>query len=237
LSQYQIIICIPLCTMSSDNSNDDDDNNDNNHGVPTSSRDRLGGKGSFDNNDNYTDHYRRENQLPSLVPRMNKRQERMCAEKRVCDLEYDLRQLEADNKRLKVELKFSKKKYRHLSKEDIRTYNEWTFDEANLANKINDFSRDVMFQHYKFLKEGWQDYKLSNQKSLSYFVGQKMADTYQNMRILTSGREFEDQWDRVYVPVIEKKYQNMRNNIGNNIRETYFRELHDQVHCLVLFVI
>jgi hypothetical protein len=64
-----------------------------------------------------------------------------------------------------------------------------------------------------------------------------MADTYQNMRILTSGREFEDQWKRVYVPVIEKKYQNMRNNIGNNIRETYFRGLHDQVHCLIHFVI
>ncbi len=61
--------------MSSDNSNDDDNNNMDNHGVPTSSRDRLGGKGSFDNNDNYTDCHRCENQLPSLVTRMNKRQE------------------------------------------------------------------------------------------------------------------------------------------------------------------
>ncbi len=161
----------------------------------------------------------------------------MHAEKRVRDLEYDLRQLEADNKRLKVELKFEKEKYRRLSKEDIRTCNEWTFDKANLANKINDFSRDVMFPRYKFLKEGWQDYKPSNEKSLSYFEGQKMADTYQNMRILTSGRKFEDQWERVYVPVIKKKYQSMRNNIGNNIRETYFYELHDRVHCLVHFVI
>jgi hypothetical protein len=33
------------------------DNNSNNHGVPTLSRDRLGGKGSFDNNDNYTDRH------------------------------------------------------------------------------------------------------------------------------------------------------------------------------------
>jgi hypothetical protein len=54
-----------------------------------------------------------------------------------------------------------------------------------------------------------------------------MADTYQNMRILTSGREFKDQWERIYVPVIKKKYQNMRNNIGKDIREIYFRELHD----------
>jgi hypothetical protein len=54
--------------------------------------------------------------------------------------------------------------------------------------------------------------------------GKKMADTYQNMTILTSGREFEDQWERVHAPVIKKKYQNMRNNTGNDIRETYFCE-------------
>ncbi len=94
-----------------------------------------------------------------------------------------------------------------------------------------------MFLHYKFLKEGLQDYEPNNKKSLSYFVGQKMADTYQNIRILTSGREFEDQWERVYAPVIKKKYQNMRNNAGKDIRETYFCELHDQVHCLIYFLI
>ena len=82
LLQYQIIICILSRTMSSNNSNNDDNNNKDNHGVFTSSRDRLGGKGSFDNNDNYTDHHQRENQLPSLVPRMNKRQEQMHAEKK-----------------------------------------------------------------------------------------------------------------------------------------------------------
>ncbi len=57
LLQYQSIICIPSRTMSSENTDNVDDNNDNNHGVPTSSRDRLEGKGSFDNNDNYTDHH------------------------------------------------------------------------------------------------------------------------------------------------------------------------------------
>ncbi len=57
LLQYQIIICIPSRTMSSNKSNNDDDNNDDNHGVPTSSRDRLGGKGSFNDNDNYTDRH------------------------------------------------------------------------------------------------------------------------------------------------------------------------------------
>ncbi len=157
-------------------------------------------------------------------------------QKKVHDLEYDLRQLGAKNKQLKEELNCSKKKFRHLRKDNIGTYNEWTFNKANLANKINNFSRDVMFRRYKFLKEGWQDYNPSNEKSLLFYVGQMMADTYQNMRILTLEREFKDQWDRVYVSVIKKKYQNMRNNVGNGIRETYFRELHDQV-CLIHFVI
>jgi hypothetical protein len=47
--------------------------------------------------------------------------------KRVPDLEFDVRELEEENKRLKLELK-GKKKYRHSSTEDLRQDNEWTFD-------------------------------------------------------------------------------------------------------------
>ncbi len=79
--------------MSSDNSNDDsDDNNDNNHGYHTSSRDRLGGRGFLNNNDNYTDRHQCKNRLPSSIPMMNERQEQMRAENRVSDLEYDIRE-------------------------------------------------------------------------------------------------------------------------------------------------
>jgi hypothetical protein len=100
-------------------------------------------------------------------------------------------------------------------------------DEAILADKVTKFSRDYMFPCYKFLKEGWQDYDPKNKKSLSYFVGRKMADTYRSMRIPTIGREFEDWWERVYVPVIGLKYQNMRCNLGNDVQAQYFGELHD----------
>jgi hypothetical protein len=54
-----------------------------------------------------------------------------------------------------------------------------------------------------------------------------MADIYRSMRISTIGREFEDQWERVYVPVIGLKYQNMRCNLGNGIRARDIGELHD----------
>ncbi len=86
-----------------------------------------------------------------------------------------------------------------------------------MASKVTTLSRDYMFPRYKFLKEGWQDDDPTNKKSLSYFIRRKMADTYKSMRILTIGREFEDQWEWVYVPVIGLKYQNMRCNLGNDV--------------------
>jgi hypothetical protein len=101
----------------------------------------------------------------------------MQAEKRIRDLEDDVKELEAVNNRLKEEVKNYKKKVHRSSKRDIRDSNGWTGNEAILADKVAKFSRDYMFPHYKFLKEGWQDYNPTNKKSLSYFVGRKMADT------------------------------------------------------------
>jgi hypothetical protein len=137
--------------------------------------------------------------------------------KKVRDLEDDVKEFEAVNKRLKEELKNSKKRVSCSSKGDIRNSNGWTGTKAILANKVTKFSRDYMFPRYKFLKEVWEDYNPTNKKSLSYFVGRKITDTYRSMRIPTIGREFEDQWERVYVPVIGLKYQNMRCNMGNNV--------------------
>jgi hypothetical protein len=151
----------------------------------------------------------------------------MRAEKRICDFEDDVKESKAVNKRLKEELKNYKKRVCCSSKGDIRDFNGWMGDEAILANKVTKFSKDYMFPCYKFLKEGWQDYNPTNKKSLSYYVGRKMADTYRSMRIPMIGREFEDQWERVYVPVIGLKYQNMRCNLGNNVQAQYFGELHD----------
>ncbi len=151
----------------------------------------------------------------------------MCAEKRVRDLEDDVKELEAENKRLKEELKNLKRRVSRSSKGDIRNSNGWTSDEAILADKVAKFSRDYMFPCYKFLKEGWEDYDPMNKKSLSYFVGRKMADTFRSMRIPTIGREFEDQWERVYVLVIGLKFQKMRCNLGNDVQTQFFGELHD----------
>ncbi len=181
-------------------------NDDNSRDKTTTSRAQYSRYESSDNNNLHTDRYKQGKRQPDVAPRGDERQEQMHVEKRIRDLEDDVKELEAMNKRLKEELKKIKNKVRCSSKGDIRDSNGWTGDEAILANKVTEFSRDYMFPHYKVLKEGWQYYNPTNKKSLSYFVGRKMADTYRSMRIPTIGREFEDQWERVYGLVIGLKY-------------------------------
>ncbi len=200
---------------------------DNSRDKTTTSRARYSRNDSSDNDNLHTDQYKQGKRQPDVAPRGDERHERMRAEKRIRDLEDYVKELEAVNKRLKEELKNYKKKVHCSSKGDIRDSNGLMGDEAILADKATTFSRDYMFPRYKFLKEGWQDYNPMNKKSLSYFVRRKMADTYRSMRIPMIRREFEDQWERVYVPVIGLKYQNMRCNLGNNVRAKYFGELHD----------
>ncbi len=91
--------------------------------------------------------------------------------------------------------------------------------------KITEFCKDFLFPHYKFLKDGWKIFNLENEKSFSFFVGKNMAKTYLNMRIATTGTQYEDEWERIYVPTIGLKYTHMRCNLGSNIRLQYFGEL------------
>ncbi len=77
----------------------------------------------------------------------------MHVEKRIRDLEDDVKELEVVNKRLKEELQNYKKKVHCSSKGDIRDSNGWMSNEATLANKVTKFSRDYMFPCYKYLKE------------------------------------------------------------------------------------
>jgi hypothetical protein len=158
---------------------------DNSHDKTTTSWVRYSRHDSSDDNNLHTYRYKQGKWQPDVAPRGDERQERMRSEKRIRDLEDNVNELEAVNKRLKEELKNYYKKVRCSSKGDIRDSNGWIGDEAILADKVTKFTRDYMFPRYKFLKEGWQDYDPMNKKSLSYFVGRKMADTYRSMRIPT----------------------------------------------------
>jgi hypothetical protein len=144
------------------------DNNDS-RDKTTNSRARYSRNNSSDNDNLHTDHYKQGKWQPDVAARGDERQEQMRAEKRIPDLEDDVKELEVGNKRLKEELKNYKKKVHCSSKGDIRDSNGWMGNEAILADKVTKFSKDYMFPCYKFLKEGWQDYNPTNKIELVIF--------------------------------------------------------------------
>ncbi len=122
------------------------------------------------------------------------------------ELKDKLYKLEDNNKKLKAELKASKKSNSKSTKGDVWNANDWTVEDANLEDKVMDFCKDFLFPCYKFLKDGWKSYKPENNKSFCYFVGKNMAKKYKNMRIAMTGSTFENEWNRIYVPTIRLKY-------------------------------
>jgi hypothetical protein len=115
------------------------------------------------------------------------RNNRAHMEKRMQMLEDILYELEESNKKLKAELMATKQLTNKSTKGEIRNANDWTDEEANLANKIAEFCKDFLFPCYKFLKDGWKTFAPENEKSFSNFVRKNMAKTYLNLRIAMTG--------------------------------------------------
>ncbi len=88
--------------------------------------------------------------------RRDERQDKGCTEKRMRELEDNLYELEENNKTPKAELKASKTSNSKSTKGDIWNANDWTGEEANLADKVMECCKDFLFPCYKFLKDGWK---------------------------------------------------------------------------------
>ncbi len=101
ISNTIIIIALftkSLETMTSMFSSKIDD--DNSHDKTTTSRARYSRNDSSDNDNLHTDCYEQGKWQPDVALRGDERQERTRAEKRIRDLEDDVKELEAVNKRL-----------------------------------------------------------------------------------------------------------------------------------------
>lgn len=121
--------------------------------------------------------------------------------------------LTRENTRLKAELRKAQTKSRRMTKGGMRTYNEWNAKEANLSDRISSFCGSYVFRRYKFLKDGWETYKPDNVNSLSSFFKRKVVDVHRD--------DYEDEWERIYVPSISSKFKTLRCNLNNTIREQY----------------
>jgi hypothetical protein len=167
--------------MSSDNSKDKQNN----------ATTKLGGQRYPSEDDHQSRHKSSQGKQHHL--RRDERRDKGCTEKRMRELEDKLYKLNENNKKLKAEFKASKKSNSRSMKGDIWNTNDWTGEEANLADKVMEFCKDFLFPCHKFVKDGWQSYEPENDKSFCYFVGKNMANTYKNMRIATTGLTFEDE--------------------------------------------
>ncbi len=61
------------------------------------------------------------------------------------------------DEKLKAELKALKKLNSKSTKGDIRNANDWTSEEANLADEVFELCKDFLLPCYKFLKDGWME--------------------------------------------------------------------------------
>ncbi len=70
--------------------------------------------------------------------------------------------------------------------------------------------------------ENWQKFNQENEHSFSLFVAKKILEYNADVRDFMSN--YEDQWEKIYVPVICQKYNTMKGNLNNKIRKQYFGE-------------
>ena len=127
--------------------------------------------------------------------------------------EQELDELVDENKKLKSELRKALSSNSRGTKGDIRKDYGWNGEEVNLSDRVSLFCRDYLFPRFKFLSDDWHKYDAENENSLSYFVGKRMK--------MNSMNRYEDLWERVFVPTIHLKYQTIRCNLNNAIKQIY----------------
>ncbi len=113
---------------------------------------------------------------------------------------------------LELELNMTKIKNQQ-NKKKVREDYHWTGEEINFSDTVNQFCKLFLFPKYKFLKEGWPDYRPDRKNSLYLLCMQYLK--------IPEGTKPEDIWQRVIVLLIRVKYINIKGNMNNNIKKIY----------------
>lgn len=88
-----------------------------------------------------------------------------------------------------------------------------SYDHTN-QNIISQFCKNKLFPHQKFLHPSWKIYSEMDKTSLSYKIGEEIDVP------IHEDREFY--WTNKIVPMINKKYCEIRANINSGIKLEYF---------------
>jgi len=114
---------------------------------------------------------------------------------------------------LQSELARYKKAGSRMNNAQVREELNWSAEEINFAETVNNFCKHYLFVRIKFLKDDWQSY-LPMEKSSLYSVCMRKLSIPENA-------ERRDIWERVIVPAISRKYKNLKCNLANDIKTIY----------------
>ncbi len=93
------------------------------------------------------------------------------------------------------------------------------YDHCN-ADIVSGFCKSIMFPKYKFLELLYMICSLENQRSLCY----KINGMIEKPLAITSDLDHEYYWVNYTVPIINKKYCEMRSNFNTEVKKKYIGE-------------
>jgi hypothetical protein len=128
------------------------------------------------------------------------------------DLFKLLEEKERKIKLLGLELSMMKGKARQNKKTVREDYN-WSGEEIDFSESINNFCKSFLFPRYEFLKEGWQEYLPDKRNSLYSLCMRHLK--------IPEGADEDDIWERVIVLSIKMKYINIKGNMNNDLKKIY----------------
>jgi len=141
------------------------------------------------------------------------------------ELKKIIAERDARIKKLEMELARNRTAGTRLNNTQVRAQLKWTGEEINFAETVHNFCKVFLFVRVKFLKDNWQRYLPKDRKSL-YSVCMRHLK-------IPQGSEPRDIWERVIVPSIARKYQNMKCNLNNDIKAIYMSMTPKFIVCIV----
>jgi len=101
-----------------------------------------------------------------------------------------------------------------VNKQEYDRYDHWN------ADFVSGFCKSIMFPQYKFLEPSYMIFSLENQRILCY----KINGMIEKMLAITSDLDHEYYWVNYTVPMINKKYCEMRSNFNTDVKKKYIGE-------------
>lgn len=87
------------------------------------------------------------------------------------------------------------------------------------SSKVWDFCSEYLFTRVKFLPKGWKVYDPENRTNFAALIKRHIP--------IAPNVCFENEWHRIIIDAIIKKYTDMRCNVNNHIRDTFKGEYFD----------